>query len=180
MNLPNKELRNEINQLWKKLFEANEQNDEKVGLMLTFGSVLNAYREADVSFEEAVNLCNQVQEYNLKQNGIVLVKRNGETYTLLVNEPIEKGQVILLDSCQNNHNVFWLYECTGLHIGKSIKVIVKNPRLEPDSDDWNIYYVVDYDNLLWADDLKDELIGDVYDTYSGLILDAIKEDLRED
>lgn len=109
----------------------------------------------------------------------ITIERNGETYTLLVNEPNEKGQVIFLDSCQNNHNVFWLYECTGLHIGKSIKVTVKNPRLEPDSDGWDIYYVVDYDNLLWADNLSDELTGDIYDTYSDLIIDAVKEDLRE-
>jgi hypothetical protein len=179
MNLPNKELRNEINNLWKKLFKANEQSEEKVGFAISFGSILNAYREADISFENAVKFCQEAQEYNLKQNGVVIIKRLENTYILLLNEPIEKGNVTFLDSTGDNYNVYWMYECTGLHSGKSIKICVKNPRWEADGDESGVYYSIDYDNLFWADNLKDQIDDDIHDTYGDLIRDMLKIDLSQ-
>lgn len=58
--IPNSHLRDKINALWKELFEANQASIEKVGYWYSFPSILNAYREADISFNDAVEICEKI------------------------------------------------------------------------------------------------------------------------
>lgn len=74
-------------------------------------------------------------------------------------------------ACAYNHDVGWHYELTCAHEGPVIKIVVKNPRMEPGS--YGGYYV-DYDGVYWGDD-GEKFSDDLWDVYS----DAVRDDMRE-
>lgn len=107
----------------------------------------------------------------------ISINHNKQTY-ILRDESTDIAKVETIDSVWRGDDVFWIYECEGLHTGEPIKIAVKNPHYEPDGDDHEIYYYLSCEGLFWADCFNplDEKIDDWY--YEA-VMDAVRNDYKE-
>lgn len=100
-------------------------------------------------------------------------KHDGELWLALISDS-EAEVEYLGEQVSKRHNaVCYRYRCAGAHQGIAVEVLMVNPHLEHDGEEFGGYYP-DYDALAWADDESpfDQLLEDLYS-------DALREDLSE-
>lgn len=124
-----------------------------------------------------------------KQNSVQEMVNNGvyvgytfkdKPYLLMSSDEQENCDIEITsgESFALNSNVFWHYQAEGLHKGNPLDVAVKNPRFEPEADEYGVVYVVNHDGLFFLDALDVELPEYFQDAYGDAIREAVREDLN--
>jgi hypothetical protein len=106
---------------------------------------------------------------------IETIAHKGKTYTVDLGSDADGKAEYVSDEYRNGYTLIYRFQVTGLHEGEPIDVLMVNPRIERDEEN---YPCLEYDKLLWADNDAefDDLLSDSYcELLHNEMMEIIKE-----